>query len=393
MRILYVSHTALVSGAERSLLELLAALGPTGIEPVLASPQGPLAVRARALGVHHVPIRGLSATLKLHPARTPVALGEMALAAQDVRRAVRQVGADIVHANSARAGLIVAGAGCPTVVHLRDTLPEGRVGAAIRTVLERQTSIIAISHHVAEPLSAEANVTVLHNPVDLERFDPATVDRATARRALGIRGAAPALGVVAQITPWKGQDTAIEALALLRRTHPDATLLLAGEAKFVARRTTFDNLAFERRLHALAGPGVRFLGETEAVPELLAALDLLLVPSWCEPFGRSIIEAMAMGTPVLATDQGGPPEIIVDGANGRLVPPRDPHALAAQASALLRDPDERRVLGQAALVAARQFDRDAYATRVAGLYAATADRVAVRPVPQLALAAPARRYR
>jgi glycosyltransferase involved in cell wall biosynthesis len=369
VRVLYASHTALVSGAERSLLELLGAL-PTAVEPIVASPEGPLADRVRALGIPHVVVRGSTATLKLHPVRTPQALGGMALAAGDLRRAARS--ADLVHANSARAGLVASATGRPVVVHLRDTVPPGPLGRVVRAVVERQAQVVAISRHVAAAFPPGAPVTVVHNPVDLARFTP-TIARAEARRALGIPDGAPALGVVAQITPWKGQDVAIEVLRLLRDRHPDAVLLLAGEAKFVARETTFDNQAYQALLHERAGalgPAVRFLGEIEDVPQLLAALDLLLVPSWSEPFGRSIIEAMAMATPVLATDQGGPPEILEDGVTGRLLAPRDARAWAEAASALLGDEGARDAMGEAARQEAQRFDRDAYARRIAELYAA-----------------------
>ena len=110
------------------------------------------------------------------------------------------------------------------------------------------------------------------------------------------------LGVVAQLSPWKGQDTAIEALRILREQGIDAHLLLIGSAKFVARATRFDNegyVAGLRRLVADAGlqDHVTWLGEREDVPELVRALDVLLLPSWEEPFGRALIEAMALKCP------------------------------------------------------------------------------------------------
>ncbi len=142
------------------------------------------------------------------------------------------------------------------------------------------------------------------------------------------------LGVVAQLSPWKGQDTAIEALRLLSAEDIDAHLLLIGSAKFVARATRFDNEAYVARLHRLIADAgledrVSWLGEREDVPELVRALDVLLLPSWEEPFGRALIEAMALGVPVVSTNVGGPPEIVEDGREGFLVPPRDPAAWAA----------------------------------------------------------------
>ena len=101
---------------------------------------------------------------------------------------------------------------------------------------------------------------VIDNPIDLARFDPSRLDRLSAREQLGV-GDGPLLGVVGQITPWKGQEDAIRALPLIRRVHPDAQLLVVGEAKFVAAATRFDNRAYEaaaargRRATRAAGRG------------------------------------------------------------------------------------------------------------------------------------------
>ncbi len=154
------------------------------------------------------------------------------------------------------------------------------------------------------------------------------------RAALGDHAAARLLlGVVAQLSPWKGQDTAIEALARVTREGLDAHLLLIGSAKFVARSTRFDNTRYVARLKQSIVAGglerrVSWLGEREDVPELMRALDIVLLPSWEEPFGRALIEAMAMGVPIISTDVGGPGEVLTDGVEGRLLSPRDAAAWA-----------------------------------------------------------------
>jgi glycosyltransferase involved in cell wall biosynthesis len=160
------------------------------------------------------------------------------------------------------------------------------------------------------------------------------------------------MGVVAQLTPWKGQDTAIEALKLLSAEGIDAHLLLIGSAKFVARSTRFDNEAYVARMRSLiadAGLGdrVSWLGEREDVPELIRALDVLLLPSWEEPFGRALIEAMALGVPVVATNVGGPPEIVEDGREGYLVAPRDPTAWARAIARIAESPAQALQMGRA----------------------------------------------
>jgi glycosyltransferase involved in cell wall biosynthesis len=127
---------------------------------------------------------------------------------------------------------------------------------------------------------------------------------------------------------------------------------LIGSAKFVARATRLDNERYVQRLHALVADGglqerVSWLGEREDVPELVRALDILIAPSWEEPFGRVLIEAMAMGVPVIATSVGGPAEIISDGRDGLLLAPRQPGAWARAIAELGRDRERALAMGSA----------------------------------------------
>jgi glycosyltransferase involved in cell wall biosynthesis len=208
------------------------------------------------------------------------------------------------------------------------------------------------------------------------RFDPAHIDRAAARARLGMAGTRDVLlGMVAQLSPWKGQDTAIEALRLLREWGVDAHLLLIGSAKFVARATRFDNEAYVARLRRLiadAGLGdrVSWLGERDDVPELIRALDALLLPSHEEPFGRALLEAMALEVPVLATNVGGPPELVRDGRDGYLLPPHEPASWAQAVRRLIQMPERGRELGRAGrLRVVEGFDVEHHVAEVLGVYA------------------------
>jgi L-malate glycosyltransferase len=359
VRVLYVNHTEVVSGAERSLLSLLGGLPPE-VAALVASPRGRLSQAVQRLGVPTTSVQGTAGSLRLHPLHTPQALAELSLAATQVRWAARRHRADVLHANSIRAGIVLALAG-PTraakLVHVRDCLPPGAVSTAtLRLIAATATTVIANSRYTAESVrtvAPGARLEVLYNPVDLARFDPSRIDRARARAALGAVGERDVLlGVVGQLSPWKGQDTAIEALALLCEQGVDAHLLLVGSAKFVARATRFDNRGYLARLHELVDAAglrerVSWLGERDDVPELMRALDVLLLPSWEEPFGRALIEAMALGVPVLATDVGGPREIVRDGREGFLLAPRQAGAWAQAVGRLLERADRGLELGRA----------------------------------------------
>jgi len=359
VNVLYVNHTSVISGAEHSLLSLLRGLPPE-VAPLLASPEGPLANEVRRLGIPTTTIIGTAGSLRLHPLHTPQALAELSFSALQVRRAGRRHRAAVLHANSIRAGIVV-GLSRPSpaasVVHIRDCLPASALSSAtLRLIAATATTVIANSQYTASSVRAlapRARLEVLYNPVALDRWDPARIDRGAARAALGAAGARQVLlAVVGQLSPWKGQDTAIEALRLLCAEGVDAHLLLIGSAKFIARATRFDNRSYLAHLHSLVADAglqerVSWLGERDDVPELVRALDVLLLPSWEEPFGRALIEAMALGVPVVATNVGGPAEIIEDGREGYLVAPREPRVWAQAIRRILDTPDRGLEMGRA----------------------------------------------
>jgi glycosyltransferase involved in cell wall biosynthesis len=333
----------------------------------VACPEGPLAEALRASGVAVHPIGGTAGSLRLHPLHTTRALAELLGDAIALRRLAVRLGVDLVHANSIRAGLAAILAarlgGAPPVVHVRDCLPPGRATRAIRELICRgAAAVVSNSRFTQERFlvpGSRVRARPLHSPVDLERFDPERVDREEARRGLGLRAEDVVLGVVAQLTPWKGQDLAIRALGRLRESQPAARLLLVGSAKFTSAATRYDNRAYERSLERLVeelglGDRVLFAGERDDVPRIMSALDVLLMPSWEEPMGRAVAEAMAMGVPVVATAVGGPGELISDGSEGLLLPPRDPERWALALEPLIADAVTREAMGRAGLERARR---------------------------------------
>jgi glycosyltransferase involved in cell wall biosynthesis len=380
MRVLYVNHTGVVSGGERSLLSLLGAM-PDEVHALVASPRGGLQEAVEAMGVPTATITGTAGSLRLHPLHTPQAIGELAAAAVQVSRAARRHRADLVHANSIRAGIVtgLARVSAAKVVHVRDCLPPSLLSTAtMRLIAATAATVVANSDHTASSVRAlapQASIEVVHNAVDLARWDPARIDRANARAALGDAGRRGLLlGVVAQLSPWKGQDTAIEALELLRSAGVDAHLLLIGSAKFVARATRFDNEAYVARLRRMIADArledrVSWLGERDDVPELVRALDVLLLPSWEEPFGRALIEAMALGVPIVSTNVGGPVEIVEQGREGFLVAPRQPAAWAEAIRRIADNPEQAAAMGRAGrLKAQAQFGLDHHVAAMLDVY-------------------------
>lgn len=356
--VLYVNQSGVMSGAEHSLLGLLGGLPRTTIAGV-ACPAGGLAEAVDRLELPRWEISGTDVSFRLHPRHTARGVARLAEDARRLRAVVRESGADVVHANTTRAGLAASlsglAGGPPMVVHVRDWFPSGSFAhMTLSGVQRRAAAIIANSHHIERSLPAArggAKVHVVYNAVDTGLFDPARIDRTAARRRLGVEGGVPVLAVVGQLTPWKGQDDAVRVAAILRRRFPGLRLLIAGSAKFVDPGTRFDNRAYDRDLRELVealglDDTISFLGEREDVPEVLAATDVLLVPSWQEAFGRVAIEAMAMRVPVVTTSQGGPAEVVRDGEDGVVLDPRRPHLWATRVARLLEAPELRREMGE-----------------------------------------------
>jgi glycosyltransferase involved in cell wall biosynthesis len=144
------------------------------------------------------------------------------------------------------------------------------------------------------------------------------------------------VGVVGRLSPEKGIEWFLAAAALVARGEPNVGFAVVGDA-------VLGDVDYARRLARMVrelGLGERTLltGFAERAADVMRALDLVVVPSDAEPFGRVTIEAMASGKPVVATKTGGSPEIVIDWETGLLVPPRDPAAIAEAVLRLLRQP-------------------------------------------------------
>ena len=147
------------------------------------------------------------------------------------------------------------------------------------------------------------------------------------------------------IQRWKGQLLAVEAFARARRQVPDLRCIVVGG---VHRRGAEYAAQIQERIAAPdLADHVVLTGARHDVHACMSAMDVVLHTSDREPFGRVLIEAMAVGRPVVAPREGGPQVIVVDGETGILVPPRDPDALAAAIVELITDPARREAMGRA----------------------------------------------
>jgi glycosyltransferase involved in cell wall biosynthesis len=253
-------------------------------------------------------------------------------------------------------------------MHIENVFRESSVPRTAQIRLDNATArtcrwIVAVSNAtrralIAQGYPASRTVTV-HNGIEPRgSVAPAALDPVPP---------GPVLLEVARLCDVKGQRDLIAALALLGRA--DVTVLLVGED--VESQGSYKRVLEEQARRLGVDDRVRFLGRRDDVPALLAAADVLVLPSSIEGLPLVVLEAMASGVPVVATAVGGTPEAVTDGETGLLVPPGDARALAGALEGTLEDPGYARRLGEAGRRRARAcFDAHSAAQRVLGLYEA-----------------------
>lgn len=265
---------------------------------------------------------------------------------------------DIVHTHTSKAGFIgrlaARLAGVPVIVHS----PHGHIFYGYFGKLKTKMFIILekisikatdrllcltpleIEDHLDLGIGRREQYDVLVSGVRLERFAMPETLPEEVRAGLGIPENAPVIGVVARLDPVKGVRYAIEALALLPCDDPAPHLLLIGDG---GERAELELLARGRGV----ADRVHFLGLRRDVPDLLHAMDVFLLPSLNEGYGKAIVEAMSAGRPVVASNVGGVPHLIKDGENGLLVPPADPRAIADALGKIIGSPERAALLAAA----------------------------------------------
>lgn len=344
----FLSHSAARSGAELLVARVTAA--SIRIEPVVVlGEHGPLEQVLASAGVRYEVV-ALDAAVRHHG--VDASSGLLTKAASTMRttrelvRTLQRSGVDVITTHSAKAHVYggIAGrfAGIPVVAHAHDVV--GSTGssrantALLRTALALlPRTVIANSRTTARSLGRpRRQVTVIGCPTVVPDAVPPRADTA------------PAIGMVGRLTPWKGQDVVLRAFAAARAAGlaPSTRLRLVGAAHFGADE------AFEHVLRGLAAElgiadMVDFRGHQSDVAAEIAACDVVVHASTRpEPFGQVVIEAMALGRPVIAADAGGPAEVVTDGHDGLLVPPGDVEALASALVRLTADREARARLAE-----------------------------------------------
>ena len=309
-------------------------------------------------------------------------LGDLAALAELVR-SIRRERPAIVHTHTSKAGFVgrlaAVIARVPAVIHQ----PHGHIfygyysprRTAVFTALERMAArwtdrIITLTdrgaaEHLARGIGRAEQYVTVPSGVPTAELRATAPPRGEARARLGLDPDAFVVVGLGRLVPIKGFDLLVRALPAVAEQVPSARVLLVGDG------------AERQRLEAVAASldvtrQLRLAGETLDVAAYLAAADVVAVPSRNEGMGRVIVEAMALGLPVVATAVGGIPAVVTDGECGRLIAPEDVDALSAALIELGRDPALRRKLGEAAMQRAEAFSTSVAREKLLAVYASLA---------------------
>ncbi len=346
------------------LLDQFRRLRAEGFEVYGISADGPWTAEVEAEGVRHI-------TWK-HVTRSWSPL-EDARSFLDLIRILRRERFDLVHTHNPKSGILgrVAGrlTGTPVVVNTIHGLYATPDDPALKRCAVLSLEWLAARFSDLELYQSEEDLAwsrrrrlvsgrrgmLLGNGIDVGLFDPANVPRervAALREELGIPDGALVVGMVGRLVAGKGYREYFEAANRIRSARPEVCFLAIGDLDLQKA----DAITPEE-LERVAGD-VMVTGWRTDVRDLLAVLDVFVLASWREGLPRSAIEAAAMAKPLVVTDIRGCREVVRDGREGRIVPPRDADRLAAAIAELLDDEDRRKRLGAAARARAlERFDQ------------------------------------
>lgn len=367
--ILQVLPSLVTGGVERGTIDMAASMREAGWQNLVVSSGGPMVRELDRLGIKHI-------KLPVHSKNPLVIRANIARLAA----VIREYGVDIIHARSRApawsAFYAAQRTGAHFVTTFHGTYNPGPFGLKERynAIMTRGERVIAISHFIADHMQARypiepERIRVVHRGIDIDIFDPNKVSQeriiqlATRWR---LPDGYPVVMLPGRLTRWKGQEVLIEALAMLGRRN--IRCLLVGSDQ--GRSAYQDELRAMVKKRDLTDV-VHIVGDCNDMPAAYMLTDVVVSASTDpEAFGRVIVEAQAMGRPVVATDNGAGRENVLDGQTGLLVPPKDPAALALALDRVLAiGTEERGARAELAIdFVRRNFTRQLMGARTLDIY-------------------------
>jgi glycosyltransferase involved in cell wall biosynthesis len=192
-----------------------------------------------------------------------------------------------------------------------------------------------IGEYLQFKIAPPEKFVAIYSGIDVERFRTYKSDKAAEKQRLGIPADCMVLGTITRLDPVKGNQYLLKALPAIVNSFTRIKLVVVGDG---SQKQALEGYVLQNNL----SEKVIFLGVRDDIAAIVSTFDIFILPSLMEGMGKSLLEAQAMGIPVIATKVGGIPEVVKDGETGILVPARDAHAIAEAAIKLLQDETLRR---------------------------------------------------
>lgn len=285
----------------------------------------------------------------------------------------------IVHTHTSKAGLLgrwaAKMAAVPIIVHT----PHGHVfyghfgsiASKFFVIMEKLTG--SITDRMVALTEAEGKdyntflvcnpdkIVAIHSGVDIDRYAAARVNIEEKKRSLGLDPKGLVVGTVGWLLPIKGPMYLLKAMEGVFKSHPDTSLVYVGKGDLEEKLK-------KEAVRISVSDKVTFLGWRDDVPEIMQLLDIFVLPSLNEGMGRVLVEAMAAGKAIVASDTGGIPDLIIHGHNGLLVPPKDSNRLAEAIITLLKDTHRREEIGKNGRLLAKRYSVEFMVDKIETLY-------------------------
>jgi glycosyltransferase involved in cell wall biosynthesis len=290
---------------------------------------------------------------------------------------------DIVHTHTSKAGILGRLAAWMSQVPIIIHTPHGHVfyghfGRYLSKIFLQVEKLLGrITHHLIAltpeegndylnlRVSKPSNTSVIHSGVDVHRFMEGAKQRTRKRDELNIPPDSLVVGYVGWLIPIKGVTYLVSAMAKVAEKYPKSLLVLVGKGDDKGE----EEIKLKERVASLGlVDKVLFLGWRPDVDEIMACFDILVLASLNEGMGRVLVEGMAAGLPIVASQVGGIPDLVRNGKNGLLVPPADATSLAKAVCALLKDKEKRKRMGEAGTKICQQYSTEAMVEQIEDLY-------------------------
>lgn len=285
----------------------------------------------------------------------------------------------VVHTHTSKAGILGRWAACLSLVPIIIHTPHGHIFwgyfSKCKTwfyiLLERLTAIITDKiimlteqekrDYLQFKIASKDKFSTIHSGVDLDKYFNLSVDSIAMKRSLGISDNSFIVGTAGRLTPVKGHRYLVEAAREIVDLRPDTIFVFLGDGELLHE---LKNMVSRLEIKE----NVRFLGWRRDTAEVMSTFDLFVLPSLNEGMGRVLVEAMALGKPVVASNVGGISDLVVHGENGLLVEPADSRALAGSMKFLMTDSEKRKQMGGKGRKVALNYSVDSMVQKIDQLY-------------------------